>query len=158
MSLNMDLKSELYPSGQLNVNTSLPPWNTLIIHSENYTKDNYIEGIEESSNPRVDNYLSIVTNYILKSDSFQDGTYAEIVFAPFNGTFKLQSKGKKLEIILDPASGKYLSISTNIKQIPFTRYPFESFKMDADGEWRNILHNDVRIARYKLKREDFEMN
>jgi len=114
MSLNMDLKSELYPSGQLNVKTSLPPWNTLIIHSENYTKDNYIEGIEESSNPRVDNYLSIVTNYILKSDSFQDGTYAEIVFAPFNGTFKLQSKGKKLEIILDPASGKYLSISTNI--------------------------------------------
>ena len=44
-----------------------------MIQSENYTKDNYIEGIEESSNPRVDNYLSIVTNYILKSDSFKTG-------------------------------------------------------------------------------------
>lgn len=52
---------------------SLSPWNTLMIQSENYTKDNYIEGIEESSNPRVDNYLSIVTNYILKSDSFKTG-------------------------------------------------------------------------------------
>ena len=50
------------------------------------------------------------------------------------------------------------NISTNIKQIPFTRYPFESFKIDADAEWRNILHDDVRIARYKLKKEDFGLN
>ena len=156
MSLNMELKSELYPSGQLNVSTSLSPWNIRMIHSENYTKDKYIKRIEESST--VDNYLSIVTNYTLKSDSFQNATYAEIVIAPSNGTFKIQLKEKKFEIILNPEPGKYLSISTNIKQIPFTHYPFESFKIDADGEWRNIVHDDVRIARYKLKREDLGMN
>ena len=105
MSLNMDLKSKLYPSGQLNVNTSLSPWNTLMIHSENYTKDNYIEGIEESSNPRVDNYLSTVTNYILKSDSFKMGHMLKLFLRHLMEPLNF-NQGKKIGNNIRP-SGKY---------------------------------------------------
>ncbi len=115
ISLHTELKSEMFPSAVLNLNTI------------SYPRGDSSKG-QKYSRP-------------------VNGTFFEIRIPLPEETF--------FKILTDSFSGKYLSISTNIRFFPFTHYRFELLEIDADGEWRNVVDDNVRIARFKLKREDF---